>query len=104
MECVAIKKPQDLLGVIVVSKQGRDKDKPCIILGWLPGDFALVADGRRRTVAKPKKKNMKHLIYTQYRPEELAVKFQNGDQVTDRMIREELAAYNDKAGKGLKRE
>ena len=63
-----------------------------MIVGWLPGDFAMVADGKLRKVAKPKKKNMKHLAFTQYRPREFGLKLMNGERITDRMIREELAA------------
>lgn len=92
MECAAVETPRDLLGTIVISKKGRDKKKPGVILGWLPGDFAVIADGRLRTVAKPKKKNMKHLVFTRYRHAELAVKIENGEQVTDGMIREGLAS------------
>ena len=100
MECVAIEKPGDLLGAIVISKRGRDRDKPSVILGWLPGDFALVADGKTRTVAKPKKKNMKHLRFTICRPGELNRRFLAGEQVTDQMIREELAGFGERTGKG----
>jgi len=100
---VAIEKPQDLLGSIVISKCGRDRGRPCVILGWLPGDFALIADGRLRTVEKPKKKNMKHLLFTQSYSGDLGMKFSAGERVTDRMIREELAAFAGCAGDGRKR-
>ena len=99
IECVAIERPWDLLGAVAISKRGRDRNKPGIIIGWLPGDFVLVADGKARTIAKPKKKNMKHLLFTQYRSGELVAKLQNGDQVTDRMIREGLAAFGEQTGK-----
>ena len=110
IECVAIKSvafenaaienPRDLLGSVAISKRGRDKDRPCVILGWLPDDFALIADGKRRTVAKPKKKNMKHLIFTKCCPGDLKTRFLTGEQVTDRMIREGLAAYGGRIGEG----
>ena len=96
--CVAVETPRDLLGTIVISKCGRDKGRMCVILGWAPGDFALIADGRFRIVARPKKKNIKHLVFTKSRPMELGERILNGNQVTDRMIREELAAFGERTG------
>ena len=97
---IAVEKPQDLLGTVVISKRGRDAGRPCVIIGWLPGDYALIADGRRRTAAKPKKKNMKHLIFTQYRIKSLGEMLLAGAQVTDRMIRQELAVIGERSGEG----
>ena len=88
------------MGYVVISKQGRDKGKPGVIVGWLPDDSALVADGRRRTAARPKKKSMKHLRFTQCRPGELGSKLLSGEQVTDQMIREGLAAFGEQNGEG----
>jgi len=86
----------ELLGTIVISKKGRDCGKTAVIAGWLQGDFALVADGKKRTIDKPKKKNMKHLEFTRCRPEALNIKLRNGEPVTDSMIREELAAFGNR--------
>ena len=95
IDCTAIEKPQDLLGSVVIPKRGRDEGKPCVLIGWLPGDggYALIADGRRRPADRPKKKNMKHLIYTQYRSEALWERSLAGERATDLMVREALGAY-----------
>jgi ribosomal protein L14E/L6E/L27E len=93
MESVVIIKPQDLLGVVVIPKRGRDADRPCVILDWQSDVYALIADGKKRTVSKPKKKNMKHLVFTDYRSGELYEKLVSGEHVTDLMIREALAAW-----------
>lgn len=53
-----VKTPQT--GGIVQSTQGRDKDRLYVITE-VRNDFVLVADGRTRTLANPKKKNLKHL-------------------------------------------
>ena len=98
IEYVAIEKPQDLLGAVVISKRGRDKGKRGVILGWLPGDFALVADGKRRPAAKPKKKNMKHLIFAQRRSGDLDIKLLSGGQAADRMIKDILDAFANQTG------
>ena len=100
MKCAVIEAQRDLLGTVVVPKNGRDRDNPGVIIDWLPGEFALVADGKRRTAAKPKKKNMKHLVFTKCRPAALTARLLNGEKATDRMIREGLAAYGGVSGEG----
>ena len=95
-----IEKPRDLLGAIVTAKRGRDAGRLCIIVGWLPGGFFLISDGRGRPAAKPKKKSMKHLVFTQCRSEGLFAKLLAGEQVTDRMIRVALAAFGEQTGDG----
>lgn len=47
-------------GMIVCSDAGHDKDRFGVVLK-LEGNFAAVADGKLRTLAKPKRKNVKHL-------------------------------------------
>jgi len=98
IENAAIKNPEDLLGAVVIPKRGRDARRPCVIVGWLPDDFAQIADGRLRTVSKPKKKNMKHLYFTNWRSVELHDKLLAGEQVTDRMIREGIAGFGEQTG------
>ena len=93
IDFVAIEKPQDLLGMVVISKRGRDEGKLYVIIGWLPDDFALVADGRRRAADKPKKKNMKHLVYTDFRSEEIWMRRQSNEIITNKMLKSALAAY-----------
>ena len=50
-------------GSVVYSKAGRDKARMLLVLETT-GEYAYVADGILRTVAKPKKKKMKHLQKT----------------------------------------
>ncbi len=51
----------DLIGRLVVSKAGRDKGKPFVILKVVNEKFVLLADGELRKVDNPKIKNIKHL-------------------------------------------
>lgn len=51
------------IGLIVRSAAGRDKGKFMVILS-LDGDFAYIADGGERRLAKPKKKRLKHIKLT----------------------------------------
>ncbi|MBO8136863.1 MAG: RNA-binding protein [Desulfotomaculum sp.] len=55
--------PDDSLkvGQLVSSKAGRDKGKIYVVIGTAEENRVWVADGRTRTVDKPKKKNVKHL-------------------------------------------
>ncbi len=47
-------------GCPVRSLAGHDKDQYYILLS-MEGERFILADGRRRTLAKPKKKNRKHV-------------------------------------------
>lgn len=50
-------------GSLVYSKAGRDKTDLLLVLA-VDGEYAYVADGKLRTVEKPKKKKFKHLQKT----------------------------------------
>ena len=50
--------------MIVESVQGRDKGCLYVICEVLGGGFISVADGKRRTLLTPKKKNIKHVRLT----------------------------------------
>ena len=51
------------LGQVVIVTSGRDKGRPMVIVEVL-GEYALLADGRRRKLAKPKKKKLIHISLT----------------------------------------
>jgi len=48
-------------GRVVISKAGRDEGRALVVLAMESEAYALVADGRLRTVGKPKRKKTKHL-------------------------------------------
>lgn len=48
-------------GALVRSLAGHDKGRLYLVL-CVEGPFALVADGRLRTMASPKKKRLKHIV------------------------------------------
>lgn len=54
-------KPDLRSGIAAISRKGRDKGRTFVVLYELDADFVLVADGRLRTVSRPKKKRRKHL-------------------------------------------
>jgi ribosomal protein L14E/L6E/L27E len=51
-----------MIGKVVISKAGRDKGRFAVIVG-IDG-YALIADGKKHKLLKPKHKNIKHLIIT----------------------------------------
>ena len=55
---------EDLLGCVVISKCGRDKGRRFVIIGFACDDLVLISDGKLRKVEKPKKKKLKHLLFT----------------------------------------
>ena len=52
-------------GTVVVSAAGHDKGDLMVVIK-ADGKFALVVDGKRRLLEKPKRKNMKHLMKTEH--------------------------------------
>ena len=49
------------VGDIVVSVAGRDCGRCFLVIGSAGDGYVLLADGRRRRVEKPKKKNLRHV-------------------------------------------
>ena len=49
-------------GTVVLSAAGHDKNSVFAVIGFADGEHALIADGKRRKLEKPKKKKLKHLI------------------------------------------
>ena len=49
-------------GEIVLSKAGRDRGRAFVVTEILDGDYVLLADGKLRTLERPKKKKRKHLL------------------------------------------
>ncbi len=52
-----------MVGKIVYSAAGRDRNKPMVIVKETE-NYLLVCDGKERPVERPKRKNPKHLRFT----------------------------------------
>ena len=52
----------DLIGKVVLSICGRDKDHYYVIVKKLNDDYYLLSNGRTKTIQMPKKKKLKHFI------------------------------------------
>ena len=51
-------------GSVVIAKAGRDKGKAFAVIEVLGGREVLIADGKRRPIERPKRKNVIHLQAT----------------------------------------
>ncbi|NLJ34143.1 MAG: RNA-binding protein [Firmicutes bacterium] len=81
------------LGQLVSSKAGRDCGQHYLVVGKSEDGFVFVCDGRRRGLANPKKKNVKHLLYHRERATDIERKLEAGEEVTDGEIRDKLAEF-----------
>lgn len=52
-----------MVGNVVFSKAGRDKEKAMVIVAETE-NYLLVCDGKERRLERPKRKNPKHLRFT----------------------------------------
>jgi large subunit ribosomal protein L14e len=93
-------------GQVVKSLAGRDKGKFYVIIGFIDGNRALLADGRCRTVNNPKKKNLKHLQPYRIIDPEIRERIRQGnlnDNAVRNVLNILLAAENAKNGSGCLR-
>lgn len=51
----------DLVGKMAISKAGRDKGKYYIVIKQIDDNYVFIADGKLKTIEKPKRKKLKHL-------------------------------------------
>ena len=61
-KCIA--RDEIILGQIVISNAGHDRDSHLVVIGHEGENFVFVADGRLRTVEKPKRKKLRHVLRT----------------------------------------
>ncbi len=79
-----------VIGRAAYSKAGRDKGRLFIIINTVDEDFVMAADGKLRTVEKPKKKRIKHLRYTDFSADNIVAKIKSGEKLLNKDIRSAL--------------
>jgi large subunit ribosomal protein L14e len=84
------------LGQLVSSKIGRDCNRSYLVIKKLDDRFVLLADGHRRKVLNPKKKNLRHLVIHRAVAEDIAEKLALGELVTDEEIYAALVKFKKK--------
>ncbi len=76
-----------LLGKVVNSKAGRDMHRNFIVVGIINNEYVYISDGELRKVAKPKKKKVKHLNFTDTVAEEIRDAILSEEEVTNSKIK-----------------
>lgn len=79
-------------GQIVFSKSGHDKGGAFIVIA-LEEEYLYIADGKRRTLEKPKRKKIKHVQKTNYVDIELKERLENRSQILNADIVKALKKY-----------
>ncbi len=77
-------------GRLVCSSQGRDRGRFYLVVGTEGDNFVRVADGVVRKVERPKKKNVKHLVFYDLVAGEIAGRLSAGRRVTNEDLQSEL--------------
>lgn len=81
------------LGRVVCSRAGRDKGQYYVVVRIIDDRFVEVADGLKKKVASPKKKNVRHLVVQDQVAVEVARKLAAGQKVDDAEIRSVLRSW-----------
>ena len=76
---------------VVRSTAGRDRDQLFYVIGT-EGVYTLLANGKDRTVEKPKRKNQKHVTKVLRAETRVAARLLAGDNVLNSELRKDLAA------------
>lgn len=79
-------------GRLVRSNAGHDKGTYLVIVGVRDEDHVLVADGKLRTVGKPKLKKLRHLTVTERESGEIRRKLEEDLPIQDAELRRFIAS------------
>lgn len=82
-------------GEIVLSLKGHDAGGLFCVVEATGDGFALIADGKGRKLAAPKRKRERHLRGVGTSAHPAIVRLQRGESVSDRALRRALAAFRD---------
>lgn len=82
-------------GEIVLSLKGHDAGGLFCVVDTTGDGFALIADGKGRKLAAPKRKRERHLSGVGTSAHPAIVRLQRGESVSDRALRRALAAFRD---------
>jgi large subunit ribosomal protein L14e len=82
---------KDMVGRLAVSRSGRDAGSTYLVVAVEGPTVVFVADGRARGVARPKRKNVKHLELGALVPQ-CADRIASGQALTDEEVRAAIAA------------
>lgn len=78
------------VGSVVLSNAGHDSGDYFVIVEIVDGEYVKIADGKTRTLAKPKLKKVKHLKLIGIELSELADKIESGAIIHDKTVKTAL--------------
>ena len=87
-------KPDIIISDLVVSTAGRDQGKLYCCLSN-DGRFVMLANGKDRTLDKPKRKSLRHVRKVLRSETRVADKLRAGDKVLNSELRRDLAFHAD---------
>lgn len=82
------------IGRVVLATAGRDKGNIFVIVGKLDEEYVFISNGTNRSIDKPKKKKVKHLVLQPDFLEVIEEKILKGQKVFDAEIRKSLEMLN----------
>ena len=88
---------EEALGRLVRSRAGHDRGTLLVIVGIADEEHVLVADGRLRTLEKPKKKKLRHLEVGKCFSEELQKKLASSSPVQNAELRKFILSASEQA-------
>lgn len=77
----------DLIGKVVLSLAGRDKDHLYIVTNVIDDNYVLLSNGDTKKIKKPKKKKVKHLEFLENIDEEIRAAIISERKDTDLKIK-----------------
>ena len=80
---------------VVITTAGRDQGKLFYVIGTDPV-YLLLANGKDRTLDKPKRKKRKHVAKVLRSETRVADKLRSGDKVLNSELRRDLAEFSQK--------
>ncbi len=81
------------VGQVVYSKSGRDKGLAFVVVREAGSEYVFLADGRLRSLDKPKKKKLKHIQPTLTVIPSIQTALLAGDRLLDADIRKALVPF-----------
>jgi len=87
------------IGRVVISKKGKDKGTFYVIISKdVLNNRVYVADGKHRSITRPKPKNPKHLQPTNWHLRELKERLKDNREISDEWIYQQLLSSLRKEG------
>ncbi|KIR02665.1 hypothetical protein P261_01480 [Lachnospiraceae bacterium TWA4] len=81
-----------MIGTLVKSRAGHDKDEFFFILN-IVGEYIYLVNGKTKTTTNPKKKKLKHLQCYNYKDELLVQKYERGETIRNEDIRHAMKKW-----------